>query len=155
MTASTALKARFPDVFIGINGGIVTVEEAQGHLRHVDGVMMGRAAYKTPGVLAAVDRVIFGAATADPDPVDAIHSLIPYIDQQIACGTHLSHITRHLLGLFHGRPGARAWRRILTVEAVRPGAGSDVVRKALAAIQPERAEPDLAHGDEFQLRMPV
>ncbi|MCW2307631.1 tRNA dihydrouridine(20/20a) synthase DusA [Rhodobium gokarnense] len=128
------LKARLPDVFVGINGGIATLEEASAHLAHVDGVMLGRAAYKDPSLLAAVDRVIYGEAGPDADPFAVVDGLIPYIEAELGRGAHLSHITRHILGLFQGVPGARAWRRILTVGAVKPGAGVDVIREALAAV---------------------
>ncbi len=125
------LKARLPDVFIGINGGIATLDEATVHLRHVDGVMLGRAAYHTPAILADVDARFYGEPAADRDVVDA---MIPYIESELASGERLSHITRHMLGLFHGAPGARTWRRILTVGAVKPGADIGVVREALAAL---------------------
>jgi tRNA-dihydrouridine synthase A len=125
------LKARLPDVFVGINGGIATLDEAAVHLRHVDGVMLGRAAYHTPSILADVDRRFYGGA---PVARDAMQAMIPYIEAELAQGERLSHITRHMLGLFHGAPGARTWRRILTVGAVKPGAGIEVVREALAAL---------------------
>jgi tRNA-dihydrouridine synthase A len=126
------LKRRLPDVFIGINGGIAALDEAVVHLRHVDGVMLGRAAYHTPEILGEVDARFYGDAPANRDVIDA---MIPYIEAQLAAGERLSHITRHMLGLFHGTPGARTWRRILTVGAVKPGAGLSVVREALAAIE--------------------
>ncbi|MEJ0012381.1 MAG: tRNA dihydrouridine(20/20a) synthase DusA [Bauldia sp.] len=125
------LKARLPGVFVGINGGIATLDDAAEHLRHVDGVMLGRAAYHTPAILAGVDARFYGEPAADRDVMDA---MIPYIESELARGERLSHITRHMLGLFHGEPGARSWRRILTVGAVRPGAGIEVVREALAAL---------------------
>jgi tRNA-dihydrouridine synthase A len=132
------LKQRLPDVFVGINGGIASLDEAETHLRHVDGVMLGRAAYHTPAILGDVDARFYGDASPRRDVMDAI---IPYIEAELARGERLSHITRHMLGLFHGAPGARTWRRILTVGAVKPGAGLEVVREALAAVaeRPERA----------------
>jgi tRNA-dihydrouridine synthase A len=125
------LKQRLLNVFIGINGGIATLDDAKKHLRHVDGVMLGRAAYHTSAVLADVDARFYGSTTEQRDVMDA---MIPYIEAELAKGERLSHITRHMLGLFHGAPGARTWRRILTVNAVKPGAGIDVVHEALAAI---------------------
>ena len=127
------LKQRLPDAFIGINGGIATLDEAESHLAHVDGVMLGRAAYHTPAMLADVDRRFFGGQSG-PEPHDVVVAMLPAIAAELARGTHLSHITRHMLGLFHGVPGARSWRRILTVGAVRPGAGIEVVQEALAAV---------------------
>ncbi|RAI29627.1 tRNA dihydrouridine(20/20a) synthase DusA [Rhodobium orientis] len=128
------LKARLPGTFVGINGGIATLDEASAHLSHVDGAMLGRAAYKSPGLLAAVDRVIYGETGPDADPLAVVDALIPYIEAELSRGAHLSHITRHILGLFQGVPGARAWRRILTVESVKPGATAEVLREALAAV---------------------
>ena len=132
------LKARLPHVFVGVNGGIATVAEAEAHLDHVDGVMIGRAAYQTPDILADVDGRVFGETGAGRDPRAAVLAMLPYAERVLADGGRLSHVTRHMLGLFHGRPGARQWRRILSVEAVRPGAGVDVILKALAAIDEAR-----------------
>jgi tRNA-dihydrouridine synthase A len=134
------LKARHPHTFIGINGGIGSLDEAEGHLASVDGVMLGRAAYHTPEILGDIDARFYGdAATADPR--DAVEAMFPYIERALAEGVRLSHITRHMLGLFHGAPGARAWRRILTVGAIRPGADLAVVREALAALDPSSTLP--------------
>ncbi|HVY20516.1 MAG TPA: tRNA dihydrouridine(20/20a) synthase DusA [Bauldia sp.] len=126
------LKQRLPHVFVGINGGIVSLDAAAVHLAHVDGVMLGRAAYHTPGILADVDARFYDQATPSADVVE---TMIPYIEHQLAAGERLSHITRHMLGLFHGAPGARAWRRILTVGAVKPGAGIGLIHEALAAVR--------------------
>ncbi len=130
------LKARFPDRFIGINGGITTLDEASALLPDLDGVMLGRAAYHTPQILGEVDRRIFGDTCGDVSPWQAVEAYLPYIEEQLSKGVKLGHMTRHMLGLFHSRPGARSWRRILTVEAIKPGAGVDVVRSALDAVQP-------------------
>jgi tRNA-dihydrouridine synthase A len=127
------LKAERPDLTIVINGGIASLDEAEEHLRHVDGVMLGRAAYHTPAILGEADRRLFGAG-ADVSASEAVERYRPYIARELARGTHLAAMTRHMLGLFHGAPGARSWRRILTVEAVRPGAGLEVVDAALAAV---------------------
>ena len=129
------LKQRLPNVFVGINGGIGSLDEAEAHLAYVDGVMLGRAAYQTPAMLADVDRRFYGAEEG-PLPHEAVEAMLPGIAAELARGTRLSHITRHMLGLFHGVPGARSWRRILTVGAVRPGAGVEVVEEALAAVTP-------------------
>ena len=104
------------------------------HLRHVDGVMLGRAAYQSPGILAGIDRML-GAADGPPDLVSAAERMIPYAEAHCAAGGRLAAITRHMIGLFQGRPGARQWRQILTVEGSRPGAGPDVIRRALAALE--------------------
>ncbi len=128
------LKARRPDAFVALNGGLRSLEEALPHLAWADGVMLGRGAYQDPGQLAAVDRVVFGVSADDPDPVAAAEAMIPYVEARRDEGVFVSRITRHMLGLFHGRPGARAWRRRLSTDAVRPGAGAEVIRAALAEI---------------------
>jgi tRNA-dihydrouridine synthase A len=130
------LKVRLPRVFIGMNGGIASLDEAAGHLATVDGAMLGRAAYHTPGILAGIDGRFYGEAGTAPDLHAVVEAMSPYISRELSLGTRLSHITRHMLGIFHGHPGARNWRRILTVEAVKPGAGLSVVREALAAVAP-------------------
>jgi tRNA-dihydrouridine synthase A len=127
------LKAQRPDLTIVINGGIGSLEEAEAHLGRVDGVMLGRSAYHTPGLLGEVDTRVFGEGEV-VTPAQAVARYRPYIARELAAGTHLAAMTRHMLGLFHGAPGARAWRRILTVESVKPGAGLEVVDAALAAV---------------------
>jgi len=127
------LKAERPELTIVINGGIGSLAEAQAHLAHVDGVMLGRAAYHTPGLLGEADARLFGDDRM-VTPAQAVARYRPYMARQLAAGTHLAAMTRHMLGLFHGAPGARAWRRILTVESVKPGAGLEVVDAALAAV---------------------
>jgi tRNA-dihydrouridine synthase A len=137
---------RLPDVFIGMNGGIGSLDEAGDHLRAVDGIMLGRAAYHTPGILAEVDGLFYGAAGDPMDPRAVVEAMFPYISAELVKGTRLSHIVRHMLGLFHGHPGARRWRRILTVGAVKPGAGLSVVREALAALGSDgEARLDIPH----------
>ena len=131
-----ALKAANPDLTIVINGGIATLDVALEHLQHVDGVMMGRAAYHDAGLLGQVDRRVFGLDVALIDPAEAVEAYMPYVSAQLAQGVPLAHMSRHMLGLFHGRKGARTWRRIMTVEGARSGAGLDVIRTALAAIEP-------------------
>ncbi len=127
------LKRERPDLTIVINGGVGSLAEAKAHLGHVDGVMLGRAAYHTPGILGLVDAEIFGEGPA-VDAVQAVDRYRGYVASELARGTHLAAMTRHMLGLFHGAPGARTWRRILTVESIRPGAGLEVIDQALAAL---------------------
>ncbi len=142
------LKRERPGLTIVINGGIADLDEAERHLAHVDGVMLGRAAYHTPALLGEADARLFGE-TERVDPVEAVARYRPYVARQLAAGTHLAAMTRHMLGLFHGRPGARAWRRILTVEGVKPGAGLEVIDRALAAITASGSENQrLARGLE-------
>jgi tRNA-dihydrouridine synthase A len=132
------LKAQRPDLTVVINGGIASLDDAEAHLAHVDGVMLGRAAYHDPGILGEADRRIFGHAQADVGGFEAVEAYRAYVADQLAKGVHLAAMTRHMLGLFHGRPGARAWRRILTVGGVKPGAGLEVIDEALAAVEPDR-----------------
>lgn len=134
------LKRDFPQLTIAINGGVKTLEEAQQHLQHVDGVMMGREAYQNPGILARVDGEIFGAPADVLSSVEIIEALYPYIERELANGTYLGHITRHILGLFQGVPGARQWRRHLSENAHKPGADVRVVEQALSLVRSPRAE---------------
>jgi tRNA-dihydrouridine synthase A len=127
------LKRERPDLTIVINGGVASLDEAAAHLDHVDGVMLGRAAYHEPGILGSADARIFGEGET-VDPFEAVERYRPYVADRLAQGAHLAGMTRHMLGLFHGRPGARSWRRILTVEGSKAGAGLEVVDAALAAV---------------------
>jgi tRNA-dihydrouridine synthase A len=129
------LKRERPDLTIVINGGIADLDAVDEHLRHVDGVMLGRSAYHEPGLLGAVDRRVFGEASDDVSAFEAVERYRPYIAAKLASGVHLAAMSRHMLGLFHGLPGARAWRRILTVEGVAAGAGLEVVDKAADAVR--------------------
>ncbi|MEP3429577.1 MAG: tRNA dihydrouridine(20/20a) synthase DusA [Roseibium sp.] len=138
------LKARFPNRFIGLNGGLETLDQAEPYLKTLDGVMFGRAAYHTPEILGTVDRRLYGAETQDVSPWEAVHAYLPYLEDQLSKGVKMAHMTRHMLGLFHGRPGARNWRRILTVEGIKPGAGVEVVEMALAAVRPANDELEAA-----------
>ncbi len=126
------LKARLPMLPIAINGGIATLEAAREQLAHVDGVMMGRAAYQNPDLLSGVDAVLFGEAAPMPDSRGALVALEPYIAHHLEAGGRLHAITRHLVGFFNGRPGARAFRRHLAMVCVRPEAGLADYRAALA-----------------------
>jgi tRNA-dihydrouridine synthase A len=128
------LKRDRPALTIVLNGGIETLDQAERHLQWADGVMLGRAAYHTPGLLAEVDARLFGEGEAG-DPRAALEAYRPYIAQALAGGTGFYAIARHMLGLFAGQPGARAWRRILTVEGVKPGAGPEVLDRALAELR--------------------
>ena len=129
-----ALKARFPETFVGINGGIGTLEQAEQLLEAVDGVMIGRAAYQNPQVLSEVDARFYGDSDSTVTAEDAVLATLPYVAREIANGTRLPAIARHMLGVFNGVPGARRWRRIMTVDAIRPSAGPETVLAALAAV---------------------
>ena len=128
------LKATHPDLEIIINGGIGTLEDAQAQLVHVDGVMMGRAAYQEPWRLLGVDPLLFGEAAPFATAQEVALALMPYIEREMAKGIRLNSITRHVLGLFRAVPGARAYRRHLAIEAVKPGASAAVMADALAAM---------------------
>jgi tRNA-dihydrouridine synthase A len=134
------MKATFPQLAIVVNGGIADLPSARAFLdRGFDGVMLGRAAYQTPAILGEVDRVIFGAPGPDAAPEAAVRAMLPHIERERTRGTPLPAITRHMLGAFAGRPGARAWRRLLSEEARRPGAGPDLVERALTLVRPAMA----------------
>ena len=135
------LKAAHPDLPIVLNGGVSTVEQAAAHIGHVDGVMMGRAAYQEPWRLLSVDPILFGADAPFSSQRTAVEAFLPYVDAELARAARLHSITRHMLGLFQGMPGARAYRRHLATEAVKPGAGTAVLREALEKVS-ERAEAE-------------
>jgi len=126
------LKADFPQLNIIVNGGIVNLGQAEQLLQHSDGVMVGREAYQNPYLLAEVDSRIFNAVVAPRSRHEIIELLLPYIEEQLSNGIRLNSVTRHILGLFHGEPGARAWRRHLSENATSPDAGIKVVRDAMA-----------------------
>jgi tRNA-dihydrouridine synthase A len=141
------LKRERPHLTVCINGGIASLDEAEAHLDasdgvQLDGVMLGRAAYHEPALLGQADRRMFGTTTADVDPFEAIERYKPYLAARLEEGWSLHAMTRHMLGLMHGRPGARAFRRILTVEAIRSGAGLDVVDRAVEAVREAEARRD-------------
>nr|WP_269149781.1 tRNA dihydrouridine(20/20a) synthase DusA [Ruegeria lacuscaerulensis] len=131
------MKTQFSDMHVSINGGIISLKQAQEHLdQGLDGVMIGRAAYHQPAdILAEADPLIYGTGRA-ADPVDAVQKIVPYVEQHLAAGGRLHQITRHMLGLFAGRPGARAWRRALSEGAVQDGAGPEVMLQALDRVAP-------------------
>ncbi|WP_270729821.1 tRNA dihydrouridine(20/20a) synthase DusA [Shimia sp. Alg240-R146] len=130
------MKRDFADMHLSINGGIATLDEAEAHLAAgMDGVMIGRAAYQNPAdVLCAADRRIFGAGT-DSDPIEVVRQMLPYIEAHLLAGGKLHQVTRHMLGLFSGRPGARAWRRYLSENAPSAQAGPQTVEAALAFVE--------------------
>lgn len=131
------MKEYFPNLLISINGGITSLEAAQALLdTGLDGVMIGRAAYHTPtDILAGADPLVFGTGQVTP-PEEAVRAMLPYIEAHLSAGGRLAQVTRHMLGLFAGRPGARAWRRILSEGAHLPGAGPELVLEALSQVIP-------------------
>ena len=138
------LKQNHPELTIIINGGIGSLDEAEAHLAHVDGVMLGRAAYHSPWLLHDVDRRFFGAIGTANSPLDTVEAMKPYIAEQLAKGVWLRHITRHMLGLFHGLPGGRLWRRVLSEQAARPEAGIAVLDQAAAEVAGRMAPAAMA-----------
>ncbi|MFV0278302.1 MAG: tRNA dihydrouridine(20/20a) synthase DusA [Parahaliea sp.] len=128
------LKRDLPALTVVINGGIQTLEDCQRHLAHVDGVMLGREAYHNPWCLAEVDPLLFGMDKPAASRDDVMRALLPYVEQQLASGARLNHITRHILGLYQGVPGARRFRRHLSENAFRADAGIDVLRAALGRV---------------------
>jgi tRNA-dihydrouridine synthase A len=137
------LKAAHSDLLIVLNGGVASLEQAMTHSDHVDGVMMGRAAYQEPWRLLDVDPLLFGEPAPFATPKAAAEAMLPYIEHELAAGTRLHAITRHMLGLFRGVPCARAFRRHLATEAVKSGAGAEVLAAALSLMMDSRV--DLAH----------
>ncbi|MEP1213891.1 MAG: tRNA dihydrouridine(20/20a) synthase DusA [Marinobacter sp.] len=132
------LKARYPHLEIVINGGIKTFDECHQHLEHTDGVMLGREAYHNPWLLAGVDSEFFG----QPGPAQSRHgvlrSVLPFIQDELDRGVYLTHMSRHLMGLFHGQPGGRQFRRYISENAHKPGSGIEVIEQAMARVP----EPD-------------
>ncbi len=141
------LKAAHPQLTVVLNGGVGSVEAALAHSRHVDGVMMGRAAYQDPWRLLAVDPLLFGEAPPFASPKAAVAALAPYIERELAEGTRLHAVTRHLHGLFRAVPGARAFRRALADAAATPHAGAEYLVAALALVadRPLDSDGELAH----------
>lgn len=128
------LKRDYPGLTIAVNGGIKTLDEAKRHLAQLDGVMLGREAYQNPYLLAQVDAELFGDEHEVPSRHQVVRNLLPYIEQELSRGTYLGSITRHTLGIFQGLPGARAWRRHLSENAHKAGAGIEVVEAAMAKV---------------------
>jgi len=131
------LKRERPHLAVETNGGILSLDGARAHLAHLDGAMIGRAACDDPWLLAGADEAVFGDTVPGPTRREAIERFLPYVARRRAEGVYLSSMVRGLLGLMHGRPGARAWRRILTERSVREGAGVEVIAGAAAAIPDE------------------
>jgi len=138
------LKASMPHVPVIINGGIGSLEDAKKHLAHVDGVMLGRAAYQEPWRLLNVDPEIFGVAAPFATMKDVFAAMLPYIERELASGTRLHSITRHFVGAFHGVPGARAFRRHLAENGVKAGAGVEVLKDAVALVGDRALVEDVA-----------
>src|SRR4051812_7003087 len=135
------LKRAWPKLYISINGGIGSVEDAAKHLDHVDGVMMGRAAYQEPWRLLGVDPLMYGAPAPFASPKVALEAFFPYVERELARGTRLHAMTRHILGLFQGVPRARAFRRHIATQAVKHGAGLEVLRDAIGLVPDARTAP--------------
>src|SRR5580765_1767847 len=133
------LKASLPDVPIVINGGIASLAEARRHLGFVDGVMLGRAAYQEPWRLLTADPELFGQPAPHATMKDVFEAIMPYIERELAQGVRLHSITRHFVGAFHGVPGARAFRRHLAENGVKPGTGVKVLRDAIALVEARAA----------------
>jgi len=139
------IKRDFPNLEIVLNGGIKSLAEAEGQLRHVDGVMIGREAYQNPYMLAGIDTRIFGDPGPPPSREAVLESYQSYLELELERGTRLAHLTRHLLGLFQGQAGARRWRRILSVPADREGGQTRVIARGLQALREiPKAEADCA-----------
>ncbi len=131
------VKAQRPDLTIVVNGGIESLDESAGHLVHVDGVMLGRAAYQDPYLLAGVDPLLFGSAAAVSSRLEVLDRFMPYAEAELARGVRLNQMTRHILGLFHGQPRARAFRRYLSETAHLDGAGMGVLEAARRVVAGE------------------
>ncbi len=129
------LKKDFPHLLIGINGGIKSLEEVKIHLAHLDGVMIGREAYQNPYLMAEVDARFFGIESCPMTRVEVLEAMYPYIESQLSKGANLNHMSRHMLGLFQGMPGARQWRRYISENAFKPNAGIEVLQSAFNKIQ--------------------
>lgn len=141
------LKAEIPDLELVINGGIQNLKEAKCHLDRLDGVMIGRAAYQNPWMLAVADQAVFGESGPGPSPDQVLGRVAEYAEQHLRAGGRLSEITRHILGLFQGVRGARAWRRHLSENAPRPGAGLEVLHDAAALVPAELRAGRASTGD--------
>lgn len=131
------LKRDFPHLTMSINGGIKSLEEAKAHLQHMDGVMVGREAYQNPGILAAVDREIFGSSDTDADPVAVVRAMYPYIERELSRGRIRPYYPAYV-GLVRGYSGARQWRRYLSENAHKAGADINVLEHALKLVADKR-----------------
>ena len=131
------LKREHPELEIIINGGIKTIAECEQHLKQVDGVMLGREVYHNPWILNQVDQAIYGQPTEFQTREQAVASMQPYIEAQLANDTYLKHVSRHMIGLYHGQPGARNWRRTLSEKSCKEGADYEVLNEALSFVTRE------------------
>ena len=131
------IKQEFPELEVHINGGIKTIDECHTHLQHVDGVMLGREAYQNPYLLADVDREFYGADSEKISRKAAALAMVPYIEQQMEQGVPLNHVVRHMLGLFHAQRGGKQFRRFISENAHKPGAGIEVLLNALERVADE------------------
>jgi tRNA-dihydrouridine synthase A len=129
------LKAAFPHLLVEINGGVRSLDDAERHLGRVDGVMIGRAAYENPYLLADADARFYGDDAPAPTRAEVVAAMVPYARERVRDGVPVAAITRHVLGLFRGRPGGKAWRRAVTEASQRPGAGADVLLEGLEAVE--------------------
>ncbi|TKB56821.1 tRNA dihydrouridine(20/20a) synthase DusA [Ferrimonas aestuarii] len=135
------IKRDYPQLTIAVNGGIKTIEECQGHLQHLDGVMVGREAYQNPYLLASVDSEIYGDSTPTVDRRAVVEAMVPYVERHLANGGRVNHVTRHMLGLFNGLPGARNWRRTLSEKAHLKDAQPQLLLEAMAHVgEPKELE---------------
>ena len=134
------LKQDFPTLNISINGGIKTFDEINRHLMHLDGVMLGREAYQNPYLLAEVDSQLYKCHRPVISRTEVLGKMFPYIEQQLKLGTQLSHITRHMLGLYQGIPGGRRYRRHISENAHKAGAGIEVLQDAVALVEQVKSE---------------
>ena len=132
------LKKDFPELEIIINGGLTDLESCTTPLQHVDGVMLGRAAYQNPYILAEVDQLFYGDSSPVKSREQVLLDFMPYVEEQLTQGAHLNHITRHILGLFQGMPGAKLFRRHLSQNAHKKGAGIEVLQQAFQLIVDEK-----------------
>ncbi len=128
------VKHDFPGLTVVLNGGVKTLADTQGHLTWADGVMIGREAYQNPYLLASVDRDIFGEDVVPPSRREVLEAYLPYVQEMLAQDVYLSHLTRHILGLFAGHSGARHWKRTLSERSHLPGAGAEVILDAMAGV---------------------
>lgn len=148
------VKADFPNLKIVLNGGITEIAECQRHLTEFDGVMLGREPYKHPYLLATVDRDLFGETGAIPKRDDVVSAYLPYVERELASGVALRHMSRHIVGLFQGQPGAKRWRQRLSIGQCQSGAGIDVIHEALAEMQAAAHESE-RRGNEWIANHPT
>ncbi|WP_299378547.1 tRNA dihydrouridine(20/20a) synthase DusA [uncultured Kiloniella sp.] len=134
------LKQDFSSLELIINGGIKTIDECREHINHLDGVMVGREAYQNPWLLSHVDEALYGSKPSDMTRLQVVEAMIPYIEEEMNKGSYLGHITRHILGIFHGMPGGKKFRRYISENAHKPGATVDVLKHAINIVSSEQAK---------------